>query len=303
MTMKGFQHYKLREYVSCSSLSACGRCPRLMFFRNGCRLQSPGPKHPALVFGGAADKAFGVTLTQGLDMGMMEFLQAWGDGDDIYDDKKRNSTVALKMLDTFVSTPKPYSIIDTPESVQKTAREHRRSQYEIPFMVDVGAELPFGGLVDGLCTHRETGEMWVLEFKTTSQLGSWYFNAFNLSTQAIGYAVACRILGLDVKGVMVDANLVAKTRSESMVVPVSVPPVQEEMWLKWANKTVKEIKKSEQEQDFEQRLSGCNTYNAFGQQGFPCSYTDLCKAADWTSLLEMYEVSERVDPLKTMLTE
>jgi len=237
-------------------------------------------------------------LREGLELGFKSFLDAWGEGDEEYQDKKRNRQVAYKMLERFVSNPKPYKLVDTPDEVKKIKG---RSSSEIPFMVDIGALLPFGGLIDGLCVHVETGELWILEFKTTSQLGSWYFNAFNLSTQAIGYVVALKILGLDVKGVMVDANLVAKTKSDNVVVPVTVTDVQVEMWLRWARETIDKVVKSETTGDFPQNLSGCNSYNAFAQQGFPCDYTDLCKVSNWTSLMEMFRISERQDPLEEML--
>ena len=295
---KGYDdYYNKRKYMSCSSLATCGRCPLRFFFRHGCRLGS-AETHPALVFGSAADKAFGVTIRDGLDMGHMTFLEAWGEGDQEFEDKKRNTQVAYKMLQRFVSNPKPYKLAPTPPEVVKIKG---RSSSEIPFVVDIGADIPFGGLVDGLCTHVETGELWILEFKTTSQLGSWYFNAFNLSTQAVGYVAAMQILGLDIKGVMVDANLVAKTKSDNVVVPVSVSPVQVDLWLRWAKSLTYDVLQYELSKDFPPNMSGCNTYNAYGQQGFPCDYTDLCKVSDWTSLVEMFTVKERSDPLQELL--
>lgn len=66
----------------------------------------------------------------------------------------------------------------------------------------------FTGRIDKII--KWNGCLWIVDHKTTSMLGASYFNAAEPNMQFTGYAYAAKQEGYEVRGVIVDAILVAK---------------------------------------------------------------------------------------------
>jgi PD-(D/E)XK nuclease superfamily len=75
--------------------------------------------------------------------------------------------------------------------------------------------IEYGGIFDGLVEF--SGNVYVLEHKTTSQLGSYYFNQFKPNNQITGYVWAARQLsGKRVGGAILNAIGVYKSSATKL---------------------------------------------------------------------------------------
>lgn len=64
--------------------------------------------------------------------------------------------------------------------------------------------LEYGGIFDGIIEF--SGSLYVLEHKTTSQLGSYYFNQFKPNNQVSGYVWAASLMsGVQIDGALINA--------------------------------------------------------------------------------------------------
>lgn len=79
---------------------------------------------------------------------------------------------------------------------------------ELTFSIPLSPKMDFVGRIDKIIKWNNC--MWVVDHKTTSLLGASYFNMAEPNMQFVGYAYAAKKLGYDIRGVIVDAILVAK---------------------------------------------------------------------------------------------
>lgn len=305
--MTGLEHYKKRDYLSITSLEQFARCPRKFFYGSGCGLRQP-EEHAALSFGGAMHKGIPIVLSGGsIDDAMKEF-------DTIFDasmgDDTRNRPKAIEMLRDVQQNRTNgrglYNILQPPSGIADLGIS--RSQWEIPFAIDIGLPVPLVGLIDGWCQHIQTGEKWVLEYKTSREVSTRFLEGFTSNPQVIGYTLALKMLsGEPVRGCMVEALRVGKT-IETTCQPIYVTPQQIEMFIKWARFYGTLLLKCEELGDFPQALTGCNPYHMFGMPGYTCDFSHLCHSTDdWTKLMDLFKVNRdhefRVTPLSVKKTE
>jgi len=282
------------EWFDQSSLCCYARCPRRYFFKHILSLTKPGNIHPALSFGSGIHAAF-PCIHKGDQTGAYNaFMIAWlEEQSPPYEDPKRNPTVALSLIQYLIERHKKgkgiYHPIDPPST--KIQIEDSVSPSEIPFAFDVGAPVPIIGRVDALARHRDTGELWGVEYKTTSQLSSFFMSSFSLSPQLLTYFIALNTMSLDdIKGMILESVLVAKTKADSLITFNRFSEKIVSNYIKWASLTIQRALLSEEQNNWPQHFTGCNSYSSYGLAGFNCEYIDLCQAEDYESLLGLFEV-------------
>ena len=298
--------YHKRKYLSISTLINYSRCKRRYFYsKNG--LQSPEESLPPQ-YGGAMHKAVPLALQTGdLDTALDGFMSVWSEvdenriaaGDD--EDPKRTERTARRSLQHFIfthqGTKSLYNLLPPPEG--SLTVDDTVSDFEVPWAIDIGLPIPLVGRCDALCQHRDTGETWIWEFKTTSYLNSRFFDAHEMAVQNLTYTLACRtIAALDIKGVIVEGMLVHKSKVDNLAHPVPVMDyhlVDVHQWLVEQGSELLELeKKMEGMEDpaavWTKNFSLCTPYALFYTPGFRCEYADMCRAGNWRHTSSLYKV-------------
>ena len=271
--------------MSCSSCSKAARCRRLYFYSCGCRLVR-GVEHCALKFGEAIHTALGPAQRGDLDEALDGFARVWGvtQGDD-----SRNPLRAKTLLREFIRThtPRTYEIIPPPKTVEI---EDRVSPDEIPFVLDLGLEVPIVGRVDAHCQNIHNKQRWVVEYKTGRSLGEFYFQNFLLAPQTFTYPLALQVLtGEPYQGVILEGLQTCKTKAETQAFPIYVGPSSYVDIVRWYQEIYRQIKDCEESGWWPKNLGCCAPYSAFGQPGYVCDYKDLCLVEDWTTAMCLFE--------------
>jgi hypothetical protein len=281
------------DHLSPTQTAGFMRCPRLWMYRR-MGLESPGRKS-ALVFGEAFHHAAGFAIEGRVPEAVAAFDAVW---DESLADPKRNRARAMMIIRDFsmshVAGKSLYSLIPPPRGVEVPDRV---SQWEVPFAFDAGLPIPIVGRIDGVGKHRDTGETWAVEFKTTSQLGATFLSMFNLDPQILTYAYALQTYGVPespkVAGTIVDGVLVAATKVDSMCQPIHVRPHSMHDMLDWYMRAWHEMSRCMETDDFPKNISACAPYSGFGMPGYVCQYQSLCLAGpNWDGMLGMYERNE-----------
>jgi len=290
----GLDCYKGMERISISSAQDFSRCPRLYFYRKGCGLQEL-EVHQALTFGEGIHKAMPSAMRMQEASALKAFMKVWGVRDAL-EDPKRNSKRARAILQTFMANHRGdkalYAIIPPPPS--RTPIQDM-SEDEVPFAVDVGLAVPFVGKVDAVGRHRDTHEVYAVEYKTSSRFGSLFVGAFTTHPQVLGYTTALAILmEEEVVGCVVEALLVAKVKTDTLTLPFTIQDHQVVSFLEWLEGVVEGVQRCEDCGCWPKDVSACTSLPCHGMPGFPCRYQRLCMVEDWQSLKDMYRV-ERYD--------
>ena len=289
--MLDMSEYRKRWGLSVSSMSNLGRCPRLFYYKNGLGLERCGRSDDALKFGEAVHYALPWTYEGDLGQAIKAFNEIWQDREG---DKKRNQSVARSMLLSFMSshqkgsssslydlTPPP----ESPEGVQKLSKN------EVWFAVDIGLPVPVVGRVDACGKHRDTGEWWGVEYKTSTRMSTWFLQNFELSPQLSTYVLGLQeSSGQPCRGVLLEGLLVAASKSATFVQPFYISGFDLEELISWYKNLWKMLEIYENEAGFPKNFACCSPYTSFGSPGYVCEFAPLCQAKEWEELLSMYIV-------------
>lgn len=313
--------YRPRKYVSVSTLCSYVRCPRKYFYeKNGLR-QDTLSLNPE--YGSAMHEAIPVALeTESLEQSMDAFLTYWVDIEKEIevrgiDAKKHNRHSASRTLQHFIFTHSGrksiYKLMHPPEG--SLEREGTTSPFEVPWAIDIGARVPLAGRLDGLCTHRDTGESWVWELKTTGRyLNSQFFDAHEMYTQNLTYALVSQTLDVPCAGVIIEGVLVHASKVDNQCQMIPIQPHHLEDVLLWLQRTTDSLLDAEivyaellEEHDgnanlaakaFPKDFTGCTPYTHYYTPGWRCDFADLCRVPDWRALSDLYKVMPDHDFLK-----
>lgn len=122
--------------------------------------------------------------------------------------------------------------------------------------------IEYGGIFDGLVEF--SGSVYVLEHKSTSQLGSYYFNQFKPNNQVTGYTWAAGLLsGRRVGGAIINAFGVYKTgatKFERQITTRSAADIAE--WLNNVQRTCEMIRACELAEHWPMFTQSCTMYGA-----------------------------------------
>lgn len=292
-------HANLKDYISISSLCAFTRCPRKFFYSNVVRLKQY-TEHPALAFGTAIHFALPAAFDGGVDAGVAAFDKVWErEGDD----PVRNRALAIKIIKSYCDIHKEgrsiYSLVKIDAEFQ---RPDKTSEYEIPFLVDVGIDIPLFGWIDALTINNHTGEHFVLDFKTSREAGQRLADSFKINPQVLGYTFACNTsLPYDIAGCFIEIVQTAKTTQKIINIPISVDEKQIDDFLQWVRFYGSQIKQMHDQKYFPMNLSMCNSQASFGMPGYNCEFIELCSAEDWTWMKSCFKVSDEESPVSKLI--
>lgn len=192
------------------------------------------------------------------------------------EDERRSVDAGIKLLrEYFKNFPK----------------EHEPYEYiclEEEFQIDVGAVLPFRGRIDAVVKDKQTGNIYVVEYKTTSMLPANYFDRYELSSAIDGYILYARQKYGRCDGVLVVGLMCSKTkpRVERQIIVRTEEQIKE--WLADIRKIAVELKSDlmflHDEMDSWTRSRGrCYDYMV------PCEFFELCMYCENPAVLRNYE--------------
>lgn len=237
----------------------------------------------ALGFGGALHAGIAEWYRTGkIEAAVVAISEGWPEGISV-DDFRTKEKCVTTMLEYVKKYPsEPFQIIGAPEN----------PLIEVPFTLELGLSLShcqecdynnaleeegwqlrdckncgrqlepleYGGILDGGINF--SGQMFVFEHKSTTQLGSQYFNQFKPNNQISGYIWAGGLLsGMPVAGAMVNAIGIYKaspTKFERSITARS--PQGIESWKRNVQSVCNEIKSHERTGYWPQRTGSCTQY-------------------------------------------
>ncbi len=307
-SIKDYPEYVPRTYLSVSTLVDFARCPRKYFYaKSGLR---SGGISLAPEWGTGMHFACPVALeTHDHDAAMAAFLQHWEEIEDAalargMELKKHNRETASRALSHFIHkhSANRCTLYDKLEEVQDSfdlVVSEKYSEYEIPFVLDIGLRVPLGGRMDGLVKHKVTGEPWIWELKTSSRLYESFWDAHEMYPQNITYTMVGQTMDIPVAGVIVEAMLCdnKKVHSECREVPIMQHHLDDNLiWLQQTGQALLDAEDMYMEDPeklayaFRKDFTGCTPYPFFYMPMFRCNYADLCRVPDYRGMVDLFDV-------------
>ena len=177
------------DFTALSTFLTCRRKYDLRMNKGYVRKQELKPVH----FGKAIHKALdGWYLTK--DVGKSIEIFKANFTEDLENDDKRTNRMGEWIMTNYDKQyrDQPWELVNN----------------EMTFSIPLAPDFTFVGRIDKIIKWNDC--FYVVDHKTTSSLGASYFNMAEPNMQFMGYAFAGKQLGYDIKGVIVDAILVAK---------------------------------------------------------------------------------------------
>lgn len=290
-------------------------CPH-KYFRRMIQGWTPRRKSGALGFGGALHEGLAEWHRDGeLGMALVAIDKGWPDAMPVDDFRTKD-----KCLSTMMEYVKQY-----PTESFKTVVGPNGPLIEVPFTLDTGMYLPcrlswigtdkstpdcsgvsnesgvcvhcgkdcepieYGGIFDGLVEYG--GTVYVLEHKSTSMLGSTYFNQFKPNNQVTGYVWAAgQMSGRQVGGAIINAigvYRVGKTKFERHITNRFPEEIVE--WLENVRIVCNQIKEAELRQTFSRSTGACTMYGL-------CEFHSVCNLAREKERLKRLDMDYHIDP-------
>ena len=166
----------------------------------------------------------------------------------------------------------------------------RHSDKEVPFLVDIGAVLPFAGRADRIVKWNPTGELWPIDYKTSGEVSPRLFGNFENCLQVVGYTLAIsQVLNERVPGLIIELIRVSPAKAETMLKPIIVSDLQLEWFISWTKRTCDEITLSNTMMNWKKDMSSCAPYSKYGSPGFTCDYKILCQTPNWQSAVKFFK--------------
>jgi len=293
------------DYCDPSGLSRFGRCPAMYMLERLMGLTDPGRDMIAPDYGTCMHRAlpYAYKGADNLEEANNEFDRAWEGYSYGWRDEKRNPDTARISLSSFALQRSPemcqYDILPA-EFREKTA--DIISPNEIPFLIDIGGPLSLAGRIDLMIRYRPTGDVWVDDYKTASEISPRFFNNFTAGCQACGYTLAgTHITGERVKGIAIEAIRTAKPGTKNsgqcVIEFVFVTDVQLEQFVEGAISKSAKMLSCNDDGEWPQENSACAPYAQFGMPGYQCPYRPLCdRGDDWEDQVRFYKRSKPFHP-------
>lgn len=274
--------YIPKDHLSPTSLADFKRCP-FRYYCKCCHLWPATANITALDFGRAVNDAMPFIFAQDLPGAIRKATEIVdGDSLDAKGDSKRNTQRLADILDDLSKRHRPGACIYEPAF-------GCASSFDIPFVLDVGGHIPFVGIIDCLGRHRDTGNLWGVEFKTTGELGQRWNETFMLNTQIIGYYLGLQsLLPEKIEGFFLEGILVAKVSTDVNIKPISLKPHYLDAMQSLIRRTMNEIKICEETNTWPHDYTGCSTYSMFSCAGYTCDYYWLCQMENPDDALDLY---------------
>lgn len=311
--------YRPRTYLSVSTLVNYARCKRRYFY-DKCGLRSDGIML-APRYGSCMHEAVPVALeTSNLGQSMDAFIKGWVEVEEEMElrgieDKKRTRKHAERSLQHFIFTHSGrksiYNLVPPPEGALPL--DDKTSSFEVPWAIDIGLRVPLVGRLDGMCEHRDTGESWIWELKTTSRLNAGFFDAHEMYVQNLTYVLVGQMLQIPVAGVIIEGMLVdaKKVDNQCQMIPVQEHHLEDVLlWLQQTGQSLLDAEENyallEEQGDnpinsFPKDFTGCTPYTHYYMPAWRCDYADLCRVPDYRMLTDLFKVVPDHDFLQMTL--
>jgi len=230
---------------------------------------TPIQKSLALLFGAALHIGFKVFYTNG------DAIKAFKEEyqpKDIADGEKRTVEHGVMILEKYMEQYKtnPFEVIECNGS----------------HLIEISDDVTYAARMDAIVrwhgqdTHKR---IYVMEHKTTSSLGYYFFENFTLNHQIDGYVRACLDKYGDCEGVLLDAISTAKQPRERFMRDIVTRTIdQQNNFGKEVVDIARNIVYATEHDSYPMNKSMCNYYGA-------CPYTELCLHGE--GAMDMYEVS------------
>lgn len=129
---------------------------------------------------------------------------------------------------------------------------------------------PYAGKIDRIIELQ--GQYYVEDHKTTSRMGDYYFQQFELSNQMMGYVWIARLLmpSIKIAGVRINAHCVLKRESKFARQIISFSDDRLEEWAHNYNNWIGKLKAAYEQDDFPGNYSECD--GKYRQ----CEYSGVC---------------------------
>lgn len=287
------------SYVSQSGLATFARCPAKFYFEKLERMSKLDRDMTPLFFGRCIHASL-YKAYDDPDAAFSIFQHLWHtdpESKKATEDSKRNPERAYQMLTNFYNfhkATKMYRPLDPPSGVVDSTEKY--SDYEAPFLIDIGGRYPFYGKIDRFVEWN--GEVWPLDYKTSSQLTAHIALMLGQGIQVRGYTLgASQLCGQRCKGLIVELLRISPKNDEVMPHPCYVEPVWLEAFIQWAITQMECINKYNSEGVWPKNVAACSAYDSFGVHSYECPFACLCNQQDWQVNERLFDVQE-YDPLK-----
>jgi len=135
------------------------------------------------------------------------------------------------------------------------------------------------------------GGIYVVDEKTTTQLGASWSRQWELRSQFTGYQYACQKQGINAAGTVIRGVSILKTKYDTLQVMTYRPPWEIERWEKQLYKDLGRMLRAWKEDYWDYNLDhSCNDYAG-------CPFALICKSPTPEDWLEMYFEKRVWDPL------
>ncbi len=286
------------SYIDASGISCFNRCPARYLFDRLMGLKQPDRNMIAMDFGTDIHLAMPATYNGDEQKALSIFQSSWDRREYGETDEKRNCQRACKMLESAAKlhATNLYNILHIKDL--ETAHADRISDNEVPFLLDIGAELPAAGRIDVPIRWHSTDEIFADDYKTSGEISGRYFDNFVACPQACLYTLAlAQLTGRQVSGLAIEALRVSKTNTETQIKLVYVSTQQIKLFLELAKRTANMMLIYNITKQWPQNNALCASYSSFGQPGRLCEYRALCDADDWRDYVKYYAKTEPFHPL------
>lgn len=237
-------------------------------------------KSGALGFGGALHEGLGTWYkTHDKAASLLAIDEAWPSNLPIEDWRTKE-----KCLQVMIEYMKHYPV----ETFSVIGASVGQPMIEQSFTIDTGMTLAdgesieYGGIFDGGVEF--SGTDFVLEHKTTSQMGAYYFNQYKPNNQVTGYVWALRKLtGRRIGGAIINAIGLYKssaTKFERSITTRSDKDI--EVWLENVRATCQMIRDCEQRGYWPMHTQSCTMYGK-------CEYHDVHQLSEPTEQQKFLE--------------
>lgn len=210
-------------------------------------------------------------------------IRAFGEPNDQPESPKNIHNV-LYALELYLQSYHPF--YDEVKPLVVGGKPTTEFSFAIPLPVNHPSGEPFiyVGRFDLLGAYRSNDLLVVLDDKTTSSLGPYWLNQWDLRGQFLGYTWACQQLGYKVNNCLVRGTGLLKTETNFAQVPLSYPPHLIDRWYHELLDTIEQIKFYHERQKYPYNFAeSCSSFGG-------CPMKQLCLAKEPEQWLNNYHV-------------
>lgn len=295
------------QYVDSSMRADFVSCPKSFYWRYIRHLVLKDTSNVHLHFGSCYAKALEVfrDCFYGLQMSVEDSLAnashslilAWGEFDAPADSKKTLESAMDALLSYIIQYP-PHTDALRPLMVERKGYGHKMPAVEFSFALPIpgsvhpetGEPIIYTGRFDMLGEFGGSG-CFVVDDKSTSQLGASWNNRWKLRAQLTGYVWGAEEYGYPIQGVIVRGTSILKSDIGFAQVIEQRPKFQVDRWLGQLQRDVKRMESCWREGYWDYALDdACASYGG-------CAYVTLDTAKDPQPWIDSYYEQRVWDPL------